>query len=124
MTSTSLGRCAVVSTTICIVISTTICIVIMLGSVVTPLSAHASSHHQTCKSPYTKLYVYTFPPKTECVLLKHTGNVVEQNKLNMEYNAGVVAGQKASQGVNFTSWKCPADHTKSFCEGWNSRGLR
>jgi hypothetical protein len=34
-----------------------------------------------------------------------------------EYKAGESAGQKNSQGLNFTSWSCPAGHTKSFCVG-------
>jgi hypothetical protein len=41
------------------------------------------------------------------------------NRSNTEYNAGIVAGQKASQGINFTSWKCPS-HDKDFCAGWNT----
>ena len=80
------------------------------------VNAHAS-HEVKCKPPYTKLYVYTFPPETECAILKHT-NTLALNKSSIEYNAGVAAGEKNSQGVNFTSWLCPPGHTKEFCRGF------
>jgi hypothetical protein len=38
------------------------------------------------------------------------------NKANMQYNAGVMAGQKASKDINFTSWTCPSSN-KDFCDG-------
>jgi hypothetical protein len=41
---------------------------------------------------------------------------LKQNKVNVEYNAGVVAGQKTSQGINFTA----GSHDKSFCAECNT----
>lgn len=66
-------------------------------------------------SPITLNYMST-PIQTECILLKHIGNVKTLNNPNTQYNAGYVTGQKASYGIDFTSWKCPS-HDKDFCAG-------
>jgi hypothetical protein len=36
-----------------------------------------------------------------------------------QYQAGFAAGEKNSQGINFTSWACPPGQTRAFCLGWN-----
>lgn len=75
---------------ISIVIIIALCFVI----VTTPLSADAISHHHGiheihCKPPYTRLYVYTYPVETECVLLMHNGKVVQaQNGSNTNNSTG------------------------------------
>jgi len=44
----------------------------------TPVVVYASHHHKSfqCRPPYSILYVYTFPETKECVLLMHSGKVV------------------------------------------------
>ena len=108
------------------------CIVILLAITAAPLTVNAyTSHHTKCKPPATQLFVYTFPVQNESVILKHYGNTALQNKSNTDYNAAAVynvqqfqagkaAGERNSQGVNFTSWSCPAGHTKDFCRGWDT----
>jgi hypothetical protein len=43
---------------------------------ITPLHASSYQHHQTCKWPYSRLYVFTNPVQSECLELTHNGKVV------------------------------------------------
>lgn len=44
----------------------------------TPINAHNVNHyHKICKTPYTTLYVYTFPVQKICTILEHNGKVVQ-----------------------------------------------
>lgn len=66
------------------------------------------------------MYICTYPIQRECLLIKHVGDIASQNKSNADYNAGVTAGERNSQGGNFVSWLCPPGHTKDFCRGWEA----
>jgi hypothetical protein len=79
-----------------------------------PLTANAHEGRQKC----TTLYTLIFPPHKKCVILEHHDQT-SQNKSNLEYNAGVQAGEKRSLNFNSTDdLKCPSGHTKDFCSGW------
>ena len=71
-----------------------------------------------------ELWVYTFPPQAECVILTHP-NAHEEQKIKkenlrynvaQEYKAGEAAGEKNSQGI---CWSCSPGNSKNFCLGWN-----
>ena len=96
-------------------------IIIILLLAAPTIYAHEKPHSNICKPPYKEIYIYTFPVQKQCMILSHSNAYQEQqiNKANMEYNAGVDAGQKASEAINFTSWKCPS-HDKNFCDGWKN----
>jgi hypothetical protein len=99
---------------------------IIIILVAAPFTASAFAH-ENCRSPYTKLWVYTFPPKSICVILSHpTGkDLAKQNQANIEYNAhqeylaGKAAGERNSQRIGFNGWSCPSGNSKAFCLGWN-----
>lgn len=73
---------------------------------ISPIIVNAATHHQrneVCKE--TTLYPLTFPPwKAEHTILCHPIGkaLARQNHANVNFNAGVVAGQKPSEGT-----KCP-----------------
>ena len=94
---------------------------ILIAAVISPTLANASSgHHHKC----TQLWVFTFPvQKGPCISFRHpTGSALTRaNNANIQYNLGVSESHKALQENKFTS-VCPAGHTKSYCEGWESRG--
>jgi hypothetical protein len=58
-------------------------------------------------------------PSTNEVFCDGWATTVKSNFNIQEFQVGQAAGEKNSQGVNFTSWSCPAGHSKSFCLGWN-----
>jgi hypothetical protein len=72
-----------------------------------------ASHNGHC----VKLWVYTNPVKyVGCVVFHHlTGKALTAaNNANINFNSGVVQGQKAPANM-----KCPSSD-KDFCQGWNS----
>jgi hypothetical protein len=98
---------------------TVVCVVILLTATASGYTISAYGVHQEkCKPPATRLYIYTFPVQSECVILKHSGNVGALNKSNTDYNAGVTAGKARSLDFNSTDdLKCPSTN-KDFCDGW------
>jgi hypothetical protein len=102
-------------------------IIILLVAATAPFATSAFAHPRSesvCK--HTTLYVLTFPPQREKVILCHpVGKTLAKiNKANEQYNArqeylaGKLAAEKASSGINFTGWKCPSTN-KDFCRAWN-----
>jgi hypothetical protein len=83
----------------------------MLPTAPLTTSVFAANDDEICK--HMTLYSLTFHPQKEHMILCHpTGKTLaKQNQANIQFNAGVVAGQAAS------ATKCLG--SKDFCKGWN-----
>ena len=49
----------------------------------TTVNGHEGHLNLNCKLPYTKLWVFTFPPTPKCVILTHP-NTHEEQRINAE----------------------------------------